>query len=799
MKTIFRSLVCAVCLLALVGTVSAQQVNTLYFLDNAPVRHYINPAFNPISNFYLSLPVLGYTSLWGGNNTFSVKDLIYKYDGKTISFMHPDDPNGKTNFLKRLPSISPTLTNFDMQLNLLSFGFRFKDKNYLHININEKADFGMSVPKGLFEFIIGGGMKRDANGNYLQSNYSLSSLGYSATAFTEVSVGYSREINEQWTVGGAIKGLLGTAHMNMSQKNMDLNLSTDEWLVQGQGNIMIAAPEGMINLPETFDYENIRSMIDNGISLSDWKSLLKPAGLGAAIDLGFTYQPIEYFSVSASVTDLGFIRWYKGKNYSYKIDGKYDGLDEVQMENFYDSENGFDTQRLTDTITAQLKNIGENMLTAEGTKNGFTRMTSTKINIGIDGHFWDNRVGVGIYNRLRFYNSRPYDELTIGATFRPVHWFNIAASYSFINGRWSSMGAALGLITYEGLGLFLAMDYIPFTYASIDVNGKNINAIPYKVNGMNLAMGLNIVIGHNRDKDRDGVKDKYDLCPDTPRKVQVDKDGCPIDSDGDGVPDYLDQCPDTPAEAYGKIDEFGCPLDSDGDGVFDYLDECPDTPEAAYGKIDDKGCPLDSDQDGVPDYLDECPDTPRQAYGHVDEKGCLIDTDNDSVPDYIDQCPTVPGPKENKGCPAIKKEVKNLLKKAMQGIQFETGKATIKKTSHPLLNQIANVFIENPTYKVEVQGHTDNVGKPEYNQDLSERRAQAVRKYLVDAGVPAEQMTAHGYGDTMPIEDNKTAKGRALNRRVEFVISFEEVSYEEVLDRADPQPQAQPNETNINK
>ena len=188
----------------------------------------------------------------------------------------------------------------------------------------------------------------------------------------------------------------------------------------------------------------------------------------------------------------------------------------------------------------------------------------------------------------------------------------------------------------------------------------------------------------------------------------------------------------------------------------------------------------------LPDWRDDCPNTPETAWGYVDERGCELDTDGDGVPDWSDNCPTVPGLKENKGCPALKKEVKNLLKKAMQGIQFETGKATIKPVSFNILNDIAKVFIDNPTYQVEVQGHTDNVGKPAFNMQLSDKRAQSVRKYLVEHGVPENQLTAKGYGDTKPIESNKTAKGRALNRRVEFDITFEEVKIEEIMDQVQP-------------
>ena len=161
----------------------------------------------------------------------------------------------------------------------------------------------------------------------------------------------------------------------------------------------------------------------------------------------------------------------------------------------------------------------------------------------------------------------------------------------------------------------------------------------------------------------------------------------------------------------------------------------------------------------------------------------MLDTDKDGVYDYEDLCPTVVGVKANKGCPEVKREVRNLLKKAMSGIQFENGKATIKKNSYKILNDIAKIFIDNSNYIVEVQGHTDNVGKYDYNVDLSERRAQSVRTYLIKQGVPAERLSAHGYGPDRPIADNKTKAGRALNRRVEFNITFEEVTYETIYDR----------------
>ena len=280
-------------------------------------------------------------------------------------------------------------------------------------------------------------------------------------------------------------------------------------------------------------------------------------------------------------------------------------------------------------------------------------------------------------------------------------------------------------------------------------------------------------VGCPIDTDGDGVADYLDKCPNTPAGTKVDVTGCSIDKDGDGVADEFDKCPNTPAAAYGKVDVNGCPLDTDGDGVPDYLDKCPNTPAAAYGKVDVNGCALDTDGDGVADYLDKCPNTPAAAFGKVGLDGCPIDTDGDGVPDYLDKCPKIAGTESNNGCPEVKKEVKLLFKKALQGIQFETGKSNIRSNSYTLLNQIANALILNPDYLIEVQGHTDNVGGDDYNMNLSNERAASVRAYLISKGVNEVKITSKGYGETTPVASNNTGAGRTMNRRVEFVVTFE--------------------------
>jgi outer membrane protein OmpA-like peptidoglycan-associated protein len=182
-----------------------------------------------------------------------------------------------------------------------------------------------------------------------------------------------------------------------------------------------------------------------------------------------------------------------------------------------------------------------------------------------------------------------------------------------------------------------------------------------------------------------------------------------------------------------------------------------------------QGCP-DSDGDGLADNVDRCPDRP----GPAENKGCPYeDQDNDGVPDKEDDCPFTPGTRANRGCPEIPKEQKRILDLAFKNLEFETAKAIIREKSLPYLDTLAQLLIDNPTYKLKISGHTDNQGKLEYNMQLSKARAEAVRNYLVSKGVSADRFIVEYFGPLRPIASNATPEGRARNRRVEMKVVFE--------------------------
>lgn len=213
--------------------------------------------------------------------------------------------------------------------------------------------------------------------------------------------------------------------------------------------------------------------------------------------------------------------------------------------------------------------------------------------------------------------------------------------------------------------------------------------------------------------------------------------------------------------------------DRDGDGLSDAQDACPDDAEDSDGFGDDDGCPdPDNDRDGIADALDRCPLNPEDPDGFADEDGCPDpDNDDDGLADGVDQCPVVAGPTASGGCPRVYENVEltGSAIRIQQQVHFEQDRAVIRAVSFPLLKVVAQVLADYPNMSVEVQGHTDSAGNDDYNMQLSQDRANSVRDYLLSQGIVAGRLTARGYGETRPIESNRTSRGRATNRRVEFV------------------------------
>ncbi|MFH1808361.1 MAG: OmpA family protein [Pseudomonadota bacterium] len=282
------------------------------------------------------------------------------------------------------------------------------------------------------------------------------------------------------------------------------------------------------------------------------------------------------------------------------------------------------------------------------------------------------------------------------------------------------------------------------------------------------------------DNDRDGVLDGVDTCPLEPEDVDgfEDADGCPDpDNDQDTVLDAEDKCPRTA----GLPEENGCPRhDRDGDGIVDKKDKCPEEAEDMDAFEDADGCPdLDNDKDDVPDVEDKCPLDPEDKDEFEDTDGCPDpDNDQDGILDPDDKCPlekeVINGVEDEDGCPDKGRQIVIVTKEKIeitQQVYFDFGKATIEQRSHDLLKQVALTLKANAQIsKIRIEGHTDDISSEEFNLELSQKRAEAVRDFLVAQGVEANRLEAQGFGESRPIDRRQTEAAREKNRRVEFNI-----------------------------
>jgi outer membrane protein OmpA-like peptidoglycan-associated protein len=289
----------------------------------------------------------------------------------------------------------------------------------------------------------------------------------------------------------------------------------------------------------------------------------------------------------------------------------------------------------------------------------------------------------------------------------------------------------------------------------------------------------------DEDDDGDGVLNGRDACVDQKGVTDDDprKNGCPPpDRDNDRIPDALDACPSLVGRSSGDPTQSGCPADYDRDGVPDSEDACPN--QKGVSSIDPKrnGCPgeVDTDLDGIADRQDACPKAKGSTNEDPSKNGCPTqDGDGDGIADIDDACPNERGApdkadKSKNGCP---KDVRVTTGEIviLRQVHFKLGGSSLNETVDPvsddLLTEVRDVILQHPEIQIiEVQGHADDTGTSEFNKQLSEQRAQAVRGWLVKKGIDAKRLVSRGYGATRPIATNQTDDGKAANRRVQFVI-----------------------------
>ena len=470
---------------------NAQFLRTSYFMDGTHYRQQLNPALIPTQG-YFNIPVLGSVNATVGSTSLGYQDIIDIIDDSDNFYSNPD-------FLKRLKDKNDL--NVNVSTEILSAGW-YKGKNFWSFNVGVRADIGASLTRSMFTFLN----EMDAlEDNWRNSNYDISGQKLDINAYGEVGLGYARQINNRLTVGGKVKVLLGIGNMNLKINNVMMNaeLPSDARINQLQ-NIQFSSDPAQaaqeiealrneikgyhanlaVNAQLESSFKGLELVEENGqdyISDFDFDSgKLGIAGYGFGIDLGASYKIMDNLTVSASVLDLGFIKWSKGAT---KIASANPEAINIAGDNYL---TGIDPNDIDGSITAVQTNINRlqndangymdrvnggdvldyemlQLQTEEAHKSRKSSLASTVV-VGAEYGFFENKLGVGVLSTTRFVQPKTLTEITFSANYRPKSWLNVALSYSAIQSAGKSFGLGLKLGP-----VFLGTDYMFL--------GKNTNSV----------------------------------------------------------------------------------------------------------------------------------------------------------------------------------------------------------------------------------------------------------------------------------------------------------------------------------
>jgi outer membrane protein OmpA-like peptidoglycan-associated protein len=667
----------------------------------------------------------------------------------------------------------------------------------------------------------------DINNKYLSVN-SMSWLEYGLT-YAHVF----KSDNEHYFKGGATAKLLqglASAYLNVKDLTVKFN---GAWLNQ-DSMAMLSVVKSEINYGHSSNLEvpdknklgtngnlNTNPVVDDptlyGTLLSGYPKMESFPGFG--LDLGMVYEWRPDYSKYQYEMDNQQGLWRKDKNkYKVKFGASLIDLGGIRFaKGKYSNNFTLDTDSIRYRLyktgaypVYSIDSVMNSMVTYHDIKGNYKMALPTsfiaQVDYNLGNNFYIDLMGFFAFKHKNR-EAKVHDFTNISITPRWDHkWFGVAVPFAY-NQAAAIANQPFRIGTMIRLGpLALGTNDMGNWFGKKDLFGADLYLI----------LKIPVPYGPPRDKDKDKVSDKKDKCPTVPGVWEFM--GCP-DIDGDHIPDADDKCPTVP----GLKELQGCP-DKDGDGITDLEDKCPDDkgtkefdgcPDRDGDKIIDKddacpddpgiqefqGCP-DKDGDGTPDKDDACPDVfgPKEYKGCPDRdgdglldtedacvdvpgpkenKGCpWPDTDKDGILDKDDTCPTIAGTAEHKGCPPpppIKPAELKIIERAFQSLEFATAKDIIKPKSFPSLNDLAKILVTHKgDWKLKLSGHTDNDGTPEKNMVLSEKRAKAVKNYLVKKGVLADNVLTEWFGQTMPIADNKTPAGKQKNRRVEMKIITKE-------------------------
>lgn len=470
----------AFCLVLVLGTglqAWAQTQNSLYFMNGIPQTNRINPARQPQCDFYIGIPILSPLSTQITSDPLVYEDLIYPHptEDSLITFLHPlGDQEAFLNTLKPL-----NVVLMDTRVSALSLGF-LTGAGFFSLDLTVRAEANLFYPGDLARLVLEGAEEGGV--------YNMDGMGPELSGFDEIAVGWSKAFGNKWQVGVRGKALFGFGDLSISQSELEIRTSEELWSIHSDMELYASLPFAEVIYDDEGMIEDI--IIDDELSSARpsaiFKEAFNPKNFGLAVDLGVDFRPSDRWLLSASVLDLGYIRWTdEAHKLSFKTDYDYMGLEVNPFEFTGDLSFG-------DYVDSSLTAIGDSLSDElEITPiDSYNSRLNPKLYIGAS--WWATpSINFGILSRTDFLRETIYEQLTASANFAAGRVLNFTLSYSFMNNNWKNFGAGISL------------NAGPLNIYAVSDNILNAAFWPEEAQSMNLWFGINLVFGYNQFKQED--------------------------------------------------------------------------------------------------------------------------------------------------------------------------------------------------------------------------------------------------------------------------------------------------------
>lgn len=448
MKKILVSILAAVAVAS-----AAAQTQAAYFMEGTTFRSRFNPAFAPLRG-YVNIPgISGFAVNTDGGLSL---DAVVKRsrNGELTSILSPSVPAGQA-----LAGLSRGMNslNANSTVNILGFGMYTRNRrNFWSVDVNAHVETAFDVPYEFFDFI--------KNGN---SN-SIRGMQVCLDTYVDVGFNYSMPLTDRLYVGARVKFLVGLGRAQMQLDRMDVSLRDELWYATAAAHMDFYSNGSVVKVKDNGEFDSFEFGMGG------------PAGYGAAIDLGATYDVLDNLQVSLAVNDLGFISWNKGSAYNFATTSQTITFGGVDVDVEGDGAGG------VQTTTGDVDFTLEDMKFLQGESRGATRMVRATLNAGVEYELWRHKIGLGLLYHARMGGYKSSHNLTASVNFHPVRWFTLTPSYTFNNNSAHAVGLALNLCP-NWINFFLATDML------LSQHGRYF--IPYKQSRMNFTVGIGIPLG----------------------------------------------------------------------------------------------------------------------------------------------------------------------------------------------------------------------------------------------------------------------------------------------------------------